>query len=105
MQDDLWVSRAPGRLDVMGGISDYSGSLVLQMPTARACHVAAQVHPRGAGLKLWQHIRQRQVTFHPFPSVQPFPPAFAAVDERWGWDVNASILPSIPRPIGCCHRR
>ena len=25
------VARAPGRLDVMGGIADYSGSLVLQM--------------------------------------------------------------------------
>lgn len=27
-----WVARAPGRLDVMGGIADYSGSLVLQLP-------------------------------------------------------------------------
>ncbi|KAJ1627341.1 hypothetical protein T492DRAFT_876814, partial [Pavlovales sp. CCMP2436] len=26
------VTRAPGRLDVMGGIADYSGSLVLQLP-------------------------------------------------------------------------
>ncbi|CAI5934978.1 unnamed protein product [Closterium sp. NIES-64] len=39
----LVVTRAPGRLDVMGGIADYSGSLVLQMPTAEACHVAIQV--------------------------------------------------------------
>ena len=37
------VTRAPGRLDVMGGIADYSGSLVLQMPLAEACHVAAQL--------------------------------------------------------------
>src|SRR5215207_394174 len=28
----LYVARAPGRLDVMGGIADYSGSLVLQLP-------------------------------------------------------------------------
>jgi galactokinase len=27
-----WKARAPGRLDVMGGIADYSGSLVLQWP-------------------------------------------------------------------------
>ena len=26
---DVIVTRAPGRLDVMGGIADYSGSLVL----------------------------------------------------------------------------
>lgn len=36
------VSRAPGRLDVMGGIADYSGSLVLQRPIAEATVVAVQ---------------------------------------------------------------
>ncbi len=39
---DLIVARAPGRLDVMGGIADYSGSLVLQMPTREATLVALQ---------------------------------------------------------------
>ena len=38
----LVVARAPGRLDVMGGIADYSGSLVLQQPTAEATFVALQ---------------------------------------------------------------
>jgi len=32
----LFSARAPGRLDVMGGIADYSGSLVLQLPLAVA---------------------------------------------------------------------
>ena len=32
----------PGRLDVMGGIADYSGALVLEMPIAAATWVAAQ---------------------------------------------------------------
>ena len=36
------VARAPGRLDVMGGIADYSGSLVLQMPIAEATYAAVQ---------------------------------------------------------------
>jgi len=36
------VSRAPGRLDVMGGIADYSGSLVLQRTTAEATFAAVQ---------------------------------------------------------------
>jgi L-arabinokinase len=36
------IARAPGRLDVMGGIADYSGSLVLQMPLAAAAFAAAQ---------------------------------------------------------------
>ncbi|GAB4146779.1 MAG: hypothetical protein Fur0037_14850 [Planctomycetota bacterium] len=36
------VARAPGRLDVMGGIADYSGSLVLQLPIAEAALAAVQ---------------------------------------------------------------
>ncbi len=36
------ISRAPGRLDVMGGIADYSGSLVLQLPIREATIAAAQ---------------------------------------------------------------
>jgi galactokinase len=39
---DVFVARAPGRLDVMGGIADYSGSLVLQRPTAEATWAAFQ---------------------------------------------------------------
>ena len=39
---DLIVSRAPGRLDVMGGIADYSGSHVLEFPIAEATFVALQ---------------------------------------------------------------
>ena len=37
-----WVTRAPGRMDVMGGIADYSGSLVLQMPIREAAVAAIQ---------------------------------------------------------------
>jgi L-arabinokinase len=36
------VARAPGRLDVMGGIADYSGSLVLQLPLREATFAALQ---------------------------------------------------------------
>ncbi len=36
------VARAPGRLDVMGGIADYSGSLVCEMPLAVAAAAAVQ---------------------------------------------------------------
>ncbi len=39
---EIVVTRAPGRLDLMGGIADYSGSLVLQWPIAAAAHVALQ---------------------------------------------------------------
>src|SRR3954467_13732280 len=38
------VSRAPGRLDVMGGIADYTGSLVCELPLD--CAVAAALQQR-----------------------------------------------------------
>jgi L-arabinokinase len=41
-QSEIIIARAPGRLDVMGGIADYSGSLVLELPIAEATFVALQ---------------------------------------------------------------
>ena len=35
-EKEIFISRAPGRLDLMGGIADYSGSLVLQYPIREA---------------------------------------------------------------------
>ncbi len=42
---DIFVARGPGRLDVMGGIADYSGSLVMPMPIAEATFAAVQKCP------------------------------------------------------------
>jgi galactokinase len=44
---DYLITRAPGRLDLMGGIADYSGSLVLQWPIESAAHVAIQRQSSG----------------------------------------------------------
>lgn len=41
-ENEIFIARAPGRLDVMGGIADYSGSLVLEMPVAEATLAALQ---------------------------------------------------------------
>lgn len=38
----LLLGRAPGRLDVMGGFADYSGSLTLELPLREAAYVALQ---------------------------------------------------------------
>lgn len=43
-EQELIVTRAPGRLDVMGGIADYSGSLVLELPIAEATFAAIQLN-------------------------------------------------------------
>ena len=45
--EPIVVARAPGRLDVLGGIADYSGSLVLALPLAAAALAAAQLRPDG----------------------------------------------------------
>ena len=39
---EIFLARAPGRLDLMGGIADYSGSLVLQYPIREATFAAVQ---------------------------------------------------------------
>lgn len=43
--ETVFVGRAPGRLDVMGGIADYSGALVLQLPLGRQTTVSVQRQP------------------------------------------------------------
>ncbi|KAM7265408.1 hypothetical protein ACFE04_003091 [Oxalis oulophora] len=58
-EEEIFVARAPGRLDVMGGIADYSGSLVLQMPIKEACHVAVQRN-NPSKHRLWKHTQARQ---------------------------------------------
>ena len=69
------VARAPGRLDLLGGIADYSGSEVLQRPIAEAA--VAIAHRTGDG-------------------------AFAATSERDG-RLERVILPmSLFAPGGAC---
>ncbi len=41
-KQEIFIARAPGRLDLMGGIADYSGSLVLQYPVREATFAAIQ---------------------------------------------------------------
>jgi len=53
----LFVARAPGRLDVMGGIADYSGSLVLQLPLEVA--TTAVVQPRAERMIELTSVRPR----------------------------------------------
>jgi L-arabinokinase len=43
------VARAPGRLDVMGGIADYSGAFVLQLPLREGCYAAVRRSIAAAG--------------------------------------------------------
>ncbi len=46
--EQIIEATAPGRMDVMGGIADYSGSLLLQMPTKQTTTVRIQKRKDGA---------------------------------------------------------
>jgi galactokinase len=47
---DIISATAPGRMDVMGGIADYSGSLLLQMPIRQTTKVSIQKREDGVFL-------------------------------------------------------
>lgn len=58
----LWRGEAPGRLDFLGGVADYSGALVLQTPIGATTRV--EVEPRwGSGSFSFGSERER-TTFH-----------------------------------------
>jgi galactokinase len=60
---DLIVTRAPGRLDLMGGIADYSGSHVLEFPIAEATFAAVQLSTsRRLNLVTWLDGKQEVVS-------------------------------------------
>lgn len=46
------LTRAPGRLDVIGGVADYSGSLVAEATIGEATHVAMQLR-QDAQVRVW----------------------------------------------------
>src|SRR5437870_13319606 len=62
---ELIVIRAPGRLDLMGGIADYSGSLVLQWPIQDAVHVALQ-RDKGKRLRIASLLETQTKTYRWF---------------------------------------
>ena len=67
MHDDLlkrlpggtarFIASAPGRLDVIGGIAEYTGALEVHIPLAQ--HACAAVAPRNDGLISVVHVTDR----------------------------------------------
>ena len=56
LNGETHIGQAPGRLDVMGGIADYTGSLVCQMPLALATAVLVQKRTdRWLAIKSYNH--------------------------------------------------
>ena len=77
------LTRAPGRLDVMGGVADYSGALVAEMTIAEAALVA--LAPRSDRvLRIWSRGIEAE-GFTPQVSV--------LLDNFYSPDVPAALLP------------
>lgn len=100
----LGLARAPGRLDVMGGIADYSGSVVLELPIAEAAFAAAQRHPepgvRVATVDLEQPGRARVVSCSLTALLEGGYAGAARLfraraDEHWAAYVAGVILPLV----------
>jgi L-arabinokinase len=56
---DVVITRAPGRIDVMGGVADYSGSVVLEGNIAEACMTAIQLRSVRS-VKVWSYGVERE---------------------------------------------
>ena len=104
------VARAPGRLDLMGGIADYSGSLVLELPLGVATFAAVQpddaplltIRSLEPGLDTPECVLPLDTLF---PQGQPLDYASASallnVDQRTAWAAYvAGVLVVLARERG-----
>jgi L-arabinokinase len=71
------VGIAPGRLDFLGGVADYSGSLVLEMPLSLATRVAITARGEAGhefvSAQLGRHVVRKQSTAAELPDWVRYP--------------------------------
>lgn len=92
------VGVAPGRLDVLGGVADYSGSLVLQMPLTLTTRVV--VEERSGGRLEFTSDEFPATTLPPLPEgLIAAAAADAAALRQW---LDEQAAPRWVRyPVGC----
>jgi L-arabinokinase len=103
---EITVSRAPGRLDVMGGIADYSGSLVLELPIREGAFAAAQSADDGlvriASLHPDGRRPHRELTI-PLDALEKgcraAREAFSRDEEAWGAYVGGVVAALVERGV------
>jgi L-arabinokinase len=104
MSSPSWQGEAPGRLDVLGGVADYSGSLVLQMPIRATTRVT--ISPRAAaGLEFTSDL-ERMVTL-PWPGLDDLVTPSGDVAPLRAWLDEHQVPRWVRYPLGClmlfCH--
>jgi L-arabinokinase len=97
MNAACWQGEAPGRLDVLGGVADYSGALVLQTPIQATTRV--RITSRAApGLTL-QSDHEGTIELPPFDA--GCPPTSGDTSHLRDW-LEGHRVPTWARyPIGC----
>src|ERR1700743_1434648 len=76
LEKPIWVARAPGRLDGMGGNVDYTGGMVLQGLLREATWAAVQPRPDdiirilNPGIALWDWQPYLEFRIHDIGSLQ-----------------------------------
>src|SRR5439155_25816969 len=97
----IFIARAPGRLDVMGGIADYSGARVLELPLACATFalVQAQDAPRCEVASRRGDRWDFYATDLPFPAAAELAAGFRqAKADRWASYVVGVVQALLPGP-------
>jgi L-arabinokinase len=92
-----WQGEAPGRLDVLGGVADYSGALVLQMPIRARARVT--ITPL-AETRLELASEQGGAVTLPLPPRTLTEPAGEVVSLR-AWLDEHQAPPWARYPVGC----
>lgn len=93
-----WLGEAPGRLDVLGGVADYSGSLVLQTPIRATTRVA--ITPTSEP-RLRIVSEQEGAVDLPLPDLRGMVTATGDVAPLVAW-LDARDVPRWARyPLGC----
>jgi L-arabinokinase len=104
MNNPPWQGVAPGRLDVLGGVADYSGALVLQMPIRATTCVT--ISPRTAPDLEFTSDHEGALTL-PWPELRDLVPPTGAVEPLRAWLEQHRVPRWARYPLGClllfCH--
>lgn len=98
MSHPPWLGEAPGRLDVLGGVADYSGSLVLQTPIRGTTRVT--IAPTTApGLRVVSE--QEGAVDLPLPDPREMIPQEGGVAPLREWLRSRDVPHWAHYPLGC----
>jgi galactokinase len=98
MNPPPWQGVAPGRLDVLGGVADYSGALVLQMPIRALTRVT--ISPRTEPGIAFASEQEGKVTL-PWPEALDLVAASGDVAALRAWLDERQVARWARYPLGC----